>query len=212
MDDDKKDSYEKLTKSLAEVLCRKKFFSDFEKRLLRPNEDLALFLWELKTILAKADPTLTDASSSALLSRQFTKGLPPSLHLKLLEDNPTPTLREMTDVVARIQAIHRGDDSTPCFTMQATPNGDAVPESLSLHDSISKLTTTVTALTMDQKDLCASLAPLPPQRNHRRRDTSTSTSPNGCQNFRPMRWPSREAKSHSAGYVISFCFSKPGCV
>ena len=48
MDNDKKDSYEKLTKRLTNVWCpavdREKFFSDFEQRLLRPNEDPALLL------------------------------------------------------------------------------------------------------------------------------------------------------------------------
>ena len=69
--------------------------------------------------------------------------------------------------------------------MQATPNGDTVPESQSLYYSISELTAAVTALTIDQKDLHASFALLPPQRNHRGGNTSMSTSPNGWQNFRP---------------------------
>ena len=105
MHDDKKDSYEKLTKSLTEVLCpavdREKFFSHFGQRVWSPNEDPALLLWQFNTILAKADPKLTEVARSALLSRQFMKGLPPSPRLKLLEDSPTPTSREMKDLVAR---------------------------------------------------------------------------------------------------------------
>jgi len=89
MDDDKKDTYWKLTKSLTKVLCLavdwEKVFSDFAQRLLCPNKDLALFLWEVKTILAKADPMLNNATSTALLSCQFMKSFPLSLRLKLLE-------------------------------------------------------------------------------------------------------------------------------
>ena len=176
LDDNQKDTYEKLTKNLTQVLCpavdREKFFTDFEQRILRPNEDPSLFLWELKNILAKADPTMKADASTALLSRQFMKGLPPSLRLKLLECNPTPTLTEMTDFVTRFRAVHRSDDSVPCFTTQATPANAHVTDDDGLHASINKLTAAVTALAMDQKDLRASLGPVP---------CNTPTNPKGAR-------------------------------
>ena len=59
---DQKDSYANLTKHLREALCpavdRERYFADFEQRVLGPQEDPSLFLWELKDILSKANPDL----------------------------------------------------------------------------------------------------------------------------------------------------------
>eukprot|EP00794_Sanderia_malayensis_P017907 gene17907-19685_t len=101
-EDDQKDSYAHLAKSLREVLCpaidREKFFAAFDQRIMRPNEDPSLFLYDLKDAPSKADPTLQEDARHALLSRQILKGLPAHLRLKLLEHNPTPSLKEMTDL------------------------------------------------------------------------------------------------------------------
>eukprot|EP00794_Sanderia_malayensis_P018343 gene18343-20187_t len=98
-ENDQKDSYAHLAKGLREVLCpaidREKFFAAFEQMIMRPNEDLSLFLYDLKDALSKADPTLQEDARHALLSRQFLKGLPAHLCFKLLEHNPTPSLKEM---------------------------------------------------------------------------------------------------------------------
>ena len=56
-------------------------------------------------ILAKADPELADGGKTALIQRQFMKGLPNLLKLKLLEHNPTPTLAEMLAFVQRYRAV-----------------------------------------------------------------------------------------------------------
>ena len=53
----------------------------------------------------KADPNLAVEAKSALLSRQFMRGLPSSIRRKLLAHNPTPTLSEMLSFVQRYRAI-----------------------------------------------------------------------------------------------------------
>ena len=164
------------------MVDRKKFLSDFEEQILHPNEDPSLFLWELKNILAKADPMLEDGTCTALLSCQFMKGLPNSLHLKLLESNPTPTLKEMSEFVKRFHAIHRSDDSLSCFTTLATPQNAHMIDGDTLHTAIDKLTAAVTTLAIDQKDLCASLGSSALQRNPGGRGTSTLTSSERWQN------------------------------
>jgi hypothetical protein len=58
------------------------FFAKFELRILRPEEDLSVYKWELE----KADQTLSEDAKTVLLMRQFSRGLPPSM--KLLEHNP----------------------------------------------------------------------------------------------------------------------------
>ena len=107
---EKKDTYAHLTKYLREALCpavdREKHFASFEQRVLRPHEDPSLFLWDLTDILAKGDPDMKDDARDALLARQFMRGLPGDLRLKLLEGKPTPSLREMTDFVQRFRAVH----------------------------------------------------------------------------------------------------------
>ena len=96
----------------APLSIEKSFFANFEQRNLRPDEDPSLFLWALKDILSKADPDLTDAAREILLSRQFMKGLPSQLRLKLLENNPTPTLKEMAEFVQRFRAVYRPNESS----------------------------------------------------------------------------------------------------
>jgi hypothetical protein len=68
---------------------------------LRPEEDPSMYKWELENILSKADPCLSNDTKTALLTRQFSKGLPPTLKLKMLEHNPTPTLDEMVEFTQR---------------------------------------------------------------------------------------------------------------
>ena len=156
-----KDTYEHLTKNLRLVLCtpvdREKFFQDFEQRVLRPQEDPSLFLWNLKENLSKADPELTDDARNALLSRQFMKGLPSSLRLRLLEHNPTHSLTEMTEFVQRFRAIHHSEEATALtFSAYAEPPTVSPPQA-DLQSCLAQLTAAVTTLSSDQKDLRAAM-------------------------------------------------------
>ena len=71
-----------------------------------------MFLWHLKTTLHKAEPTLSDTASDALLRRRFMKALPSAFKVQLFESIPTPTLEQMVSFAQR----HR--------TLQALPSGD----------------------------------------------------------------------------------------
>ena len=122
--DDQKDTCAHLTKYLREALCpavdREKHFTTFEQRILRPHEDPSLFLCNLIDTFTKADSDLKDDARDALLSRQFMCGLPADLRPKLLENNPTPSLDEMTDFVQRFRAVHHSDDRNPSVAYATT--------------------------------------------------------------------------------------------
>ena len=77
---------------------RKKFYSKFKNRPPRSGEDLAVYKWELEILLAKADPELSNDAKTALIQRQFMKGLPDTIKHRLLEHNPTPNLEEMLSI------------------------------------------------------------------------------------------------------------------
>ena len=56
-------------------------------------------------MLDKADPDLSSDAKTALVQRQFMKGLPNILKFKLLEQNPTPTLEETLSFTQRYRAV-----------------------------------------------------------------------------------------------------------
>ena len=101
--------YKDAIKSMRPALCpqakRETFFTEFEQRHLRPEEDPSVYKWELENILSKADRSLSNDAKTALLTRQFQKGLPPTLKLNMLEHNPTPTLDEMVEFTQRYRAL-----------------------------------------------------------------------------------------------------------
>jgi hypothetical protein len=69
----------------------------------------------LEQLLEKADPNLAVEAKSALLSRQFMRGLSSSIRRKLFAHNPTPTLlSEMLSFVQRYRAIE--DHDVPAHT------------------------------------------------------------------------------------------------
>ena len=55
--------------------------------------------------MSKADPSLSNDAKTALLTRQFSKGLPTTLKLKMLHYNSTPTLDEMVEFTQRFRAL-----------------------------------------------------------------------------------------------------------
>ena len=165
--DEQRQSYAALTQHLKDALCprvdREKFYSTFDHRKLRPDEDPSLLLWDLEDLLSKADPDLSAAARTALLERQFIKSLPPALRLRLLEYNPTPSLSDMRAFIQRYHAVHHlRDDSA----VMATVDAPAPALRDELQASIRSLTAAVAALSTEQQQLKAALAEPPPQ--HRR--------------------------------------------
>lgn len=102
-------SYADAIAALKQAMCpaahRENFYAEFERRTLRPGEDPAVYRWELGNLLSKADPTLSSDATTALISRQYMRGLPDALKLKLLEHNPTPTLEQMLSFTQRYRAV-----------------------------------------------------------------------------------------------------------
>ena len=90
-------TYNDAVKSMRQALClqakRENFFAEFEQRKLRPEEDSSVYKWELENILSKADPSFSNDAKTALLTRQFSKSLPTTLKLKMLDNNPAPIAR-----------------------------------------------------------------------------------------------------------------------
>ena len=109
MADADKGFYGSLAAALRKILCplvaREQYFAEFEQRTPRTNEDHSLFLWDLRQLLGKADPALTEAAWHALLSRQFMKGLSTELRIRLLEHDLTPSLNTMRDLFHRFRVI-----------------------------------------------------------------------------------------------------------
>ena len=94
-----------MRRALCPQAKRENFFAEFEQRKLRPEEDPSVYKWELENILSKADPSLSHDAKTALLTRQFSKGLPTALKLKMLEHNPMPTPDEMVEFSQRFRAL-----------------------------------------------------------------------------------------------------------
>ena len=157
LSDDNKQSYADLTKNLTVLLCpklaRENYFADFERRFLRQAEDPSLYLWDLQNLLGKADPDMAASARTALLTRQFMKGLPPDLRLRLLENNPTPDLKEVTTFVQRHRALY-GTSQTDSVCSAADADVGAASH-VSLRHSVKELT--VAALTVNQSKLQSSV-------------------------------------------------------
>ena len=144
-------TYDDAVKSMRRALCpqakRENFFAEFEQRKLRPEEDPSVYKWELENILSKADPSLSNDAKTALLTRQFSKGLPTTLKLKMLEHNPTPTLDEMVEFTQRFRA-------PGCSTAVELPSvhADAVCHS-SADSQLKELFTMVASIAAKQQAL-----------------------------------------------------------
>lgn len=159
------DLKDNLQKSLCPPVEREKNYRLFEARCLRPGEDPAVFRWELEEMLRLADPDLSSDQMNALTARQFMRGLPTDLQVKLLESDPVPTLEKMVSFAQNRRAIDQ--------TTMATPHVASV-SSVESHE-IAKLTALVEQLSTGQRELRAELEHERTQRDARRRQTSAGS-------------------------------------
>ena len=162
--------YATLKKNLQASLCppveRESNYRKFESRCLRPGEDPAVFRWELEELLRIADPQLSADQLNALTARQFMRGLPNALQVKLLESDPVHTLEKMVTFTQNMRAIER----------TTIPRSSENVASVSSPESreIAKLTALVEQLSTDQRELRAELERERTQRDTRRRRSNQS--------------------------------------
>ena len=126
--EEEKGSFAVLTDSLSRCFSpavdREHYYRQFEEQTLRPGEDPTLFMWRLKDMLHRAEPDLSDTATDAMLRRQFLKGLPQSVRLRLLELDPTPKLHEMLSFAQRFRAVHgETPHSATCGTFTPSESG-----------------------------------------------------------------------------------------
>ena len=106
--------------------------------MLRAGEDPSVFKWELEQILLKAQPTIDPAAKTAFLTRQFMRGLPRHMKIKLLEHDPVPDLQKMLSFLQRYRAIQ--DYSSDSSNATTASNDDGNPGSTSDAKATSELT------------------------------------------------------------------------
>ena len=90
-----------MRRALCPMAKRENFFAEFERRVLRPEEDPWCINGTWRIFFQK--PILLPV----LLTRQFSRGLPPLLKLKMLEHNSTPSLAKMIEFTQRFCALGR---------------------------------------------------------------------------------------------------------
>ena len=195
-EDDKK-LYDDASKGLKEALCpkasREYYFAEFESRMLRAGEDPSVFKWELEQILLKAQPTIDPAAKTAILTRQFMRGLPRNMKIKLLEHDPVPDLQKMLSFVQRYRAIQ--DYSSDSCNATTASNNDGNPGSTSDANATSELTRLV-ALVSDmvekQQHIDSKMNRLE-QSEQRRRDQMV-----------------RDSRQRRSGNVTCYACAEPG--
>ena len=130
-----------LRRCFVPIADREKFYREFDQLALRPSEDPSLFLWRLKELLRNAEPDLSDDAFDALLRRQFMKGLPFQIRMKLLESDPTPDLPKMVSFAQRFRALEElpAGPSASCAAVQNDAIMDPTvpqPSSIALSDQL----------------------------------------------------------------------------
>ena len=144
--DDQKSTYDGLEANLqacfSPSIHREHYYREFKDQRLRPAEDPALFLWRLKESLRNAEPELSETAFDALLRRQFMKGLPSSVQLKLLESDSTHSLDTMLSFSQRFRAIEELPRLSVCAAMDQPISGLA-PEQ---HEQITRQSHEIKAL------------------------------------------------------------------
>ena len=132
--EEEKDTLPHLLASLQQCFTpaadREKFYRDFEQQALRTSEDPSLYLWRLKDLLRHAEPDLSADAFNALLRRQFMKGLPFPLRMKLLESDPTPDLAKMVSFAHRFRALDELPVGNPasCAAVHSASSDPAVSQ------------------------------------------------------------------------------------
>ena len=91
-----------MRRALCKEAKRESFFTEFEQRHLRPEEDPSVHKWELENILSKADPSLSNDAKTALLTRAILEGSTTDLKIK---HNPIPTIGEMVEFTQRFRVL-----------------------------------------------------------------------------------------------------------
>ena len=99
-------------------------------------------------MLRLANPDLSADQMTVLTSCQFMRGLPQDLQIKLLENDPVPTLDKIVSFTQNMRAIDRTTVSGPDVAAASSP------ESL----EIAKLTAIVEQLATSQQELRAALS------------------------------------------------------
>eukprot|EP00794_Sanderia_malayensis_P015652 gene15652-biopygen13346 len=176
--EDEKDTYSHLTTSLLRCFSppvdRERHYRVFEDSTLRASEDPMLFLWRLKACLKDAEPDLSNAAFDALLKRQFMKGLPNGMKMKLLESNPIPQLDEMVPFAQRHPAIQALPSSNSNYATCAsgldessaaespTVIGQLQQQQEQHQQQMTKMADLLAQLTARQTDLVAAIAPTSP--------------------------------------------------
>lgn len=149
LNEESRESYANAAKALREAMCplasREIYYAEFETRSLKPGEDPSVYKWELQQILLKADPGIDETAKTALLTRQFMKGLPKSLKIKLLESDPAPDLPKMVSFVQRYRAIQDYTDQNNEVTTAGVASGKS--------EEIANLIAMVSDLAVRQKNM-----------------------------------------------------------
>ena len=221
---DAKDSYQSLKDNLQASFCpmvdRERNFSEFESRRLKPGEDPTIFLWNLKELLTMADSSLQENAREALLSRQFMRGLPEGMRLKLLEANPTPSLEEMEKFAKRFRAISQSDLMPLTFAAKTTAGSDdgQLAQNIGkLQDTMTQLTAAVSALQGRQEHLEATVSsptPPPSQQQFQRRFANPRFSERARNGFHQQsrkntgRWNKQDRRCFNCnglGHYVNSC-------
>ena len=192
---EEKSTYAKLTESLLHSFSptaeREQFYSQFDEQTLRPGEDPALFQWRLKELLERAEPDLSDTAKDALLRRQFMKGLPQNIRLRLLESNATPTLADMLSFSQRFRALHgEASRGAACATLATHPESGDTTKSLQQQQQqleeqqrkMAGLEDMIRKLSVGQDNIIAAIShtSAAAPRNNGRRDNSPKRSAVRC--------------------------------
>ena len=114
------------TKKLKQALCppveRENYYAKFETRMLRTSEDPPVCKWELEQLLEKTDPYLAVEVKSALLSRQFMRGLPSSIRGKPFGSQPHTNLKRDAEFCPTLSGDRR---PRPCTYERKRSNTQA---------------------------------------------------------------------------------------